>query len=637
MNESAKTLLFVVIAVVVCGAAWLTGPRDIEQPGAADLIGTDLIKQFDPLSAASIEIVEFDEANAAVKPFRVERKKVKDQIRWVIPSHQDYPTDAQNQLSDAAAAVMGLPVLDLVGESAAAHAEYGVLDPDPKVRKPGDRGVGKRVVLRDEKGGELASLIIGKAVPDKPELRYVRRVGDDRVCVVKLSVDKITAEFEKWIEKDLLKLNPWDITTVRINDYRADLLRQRLEVRGRMTLAHDDAAEQKWRMVSDTTLDPDSGQWKETPLADDEELDAPKLDGMKTALDDLKIVDVERKPEGLSADLKATGDAVANEESLVARGFVIADVGEGKQVYSSRGEIRVGTKEGVEYVLRFGEVTGEESKKEGNEKKEGDTAQNGEKKDESSPGMNRYLFVMAQFNQDLIERPKLEDETPAAGAEPASPESKPAASSPGDAAKPNAGSAEKAAPASAEKPAPAASGAADQPPKESTAGETAGAKPADETAPSVDKQPGSPGEDAPNAEPSSSDAPKPADAKPADTQSGDAKPAGDQPPQADAAAPTADPKAAERERIRTENKRNMEEYEDRVKRGKEKAKELNDRFADWYYVISNSEFEKIHLTREQIVKKKEAKAEGKEGDGHDHPHGEMEKFDAIRSSGPGGK
>lgn len=624
MNESVKTLLFVAIAVVVCAAAWLTGPRDIEQPTAADLIGSDLVKQFDPLAAASIEIVEFDEANAAVKPFRVERKKVKDQVRWVIPSHQDYPTDAQNQLSDAAAAVMGLPVLDLVSESAASHAEYGVLDPDPKVRKAGDRGVGKRVVLRDEKGGELAALIIGKAVPDKPELRYVRRVGDDRVCVVKLSVDKISADFDKWIEKDLLKLNPWDIKTVRINDYRADLLRQRLEVRGRMTLDHDDAAEKKWRLVSDAMLDPDSGQWKETPMADDEELDVQKLDAMKTALDDLKIVDVERKPEGLSADLKATGDAVANEESLVARGFVIADVGEGKQVYSSRGEIRVGTKEGVEYVLRFGEVTGEESKKDGTGKSEGDAEQNGEKKkDESSPGMNRYLFVMAQFNEDLIERPKLEEERPAAAAS-ASPESKPADGAPADATKPDA--------APGENPAPMVPGSSDMPPKEATA--PAGDKPADEKAPSVDGQSGSPGEDAPKAEAERASAEPASAPKPA--AEGE-KPASDLAAQAgNAAAPAADPNADERERIRTENKRKMEEYEDRVKRGREKAKELNDRFADWYYVISNSEFEKIHLTREQIVKKKETKEEGKDGADHDHPHGEMEKFDAIRSSGPGG-
>lgn len=609
MNENAKTLLFVSIAVVVCAAAWLTAPREIAQPSAADLIGQDLIKQFDPLSAASIEIVEFDEANAAVKPFRVERKRVKDQVRWVIPSHQDYPTDAQNQLSDAAAAVMGLPVLDVVGESPAVHAEFGVLDPDPKVRKAGDRGVGKRVVLRDEKGSELAALIVGKAVPDKSELRYVRRVGDDRVCIVKMSVDKLTTDFDKWIEKDLLKLNPWDIKVVRVNDYRADLIRQVLEVRGRMVLEHDDSAEKKWRLVSDATFDSKSGQWQETPLADDEELDTSKLDAMKYALDDLKIVDVERKPEGLSADLKATGDAVQNEQSLIARGFVIADVGEGRQVYSSRGEIRVGTKDGVEYVLRFGEVTGEESKKEETDKKEGeqnDTARDSEKKD-SSPGMNRYLFVTALFNENLIEKPKLEELPADAPAQPA-----------GTAAASN---------------------------------ESAPQKPDENKAAAPDAQPGSPGEDAPKAEPAPNNQGSEATDKPATGGDSAAKPAGnDQSSQGQPAAgpsgsaPT-DPKAAERERIEKENKRKLEEYEEKVKKGREKAKELNDRFADWYYVISNSEFEKIHITREQIVKKKEKKEEGKDNQNHDHDHSkednrpkdEIEKFDELRSTGPGGK
>ena len=40
-------------------------------------------------------------------------------------------------------------------------------------------------------------------------------------------------------------------------------------------------------------------------MAADEELNTAKLDDMKFALDDLKIVDVSRKPAGLSADLKA--------------------------------------------------------------------------------------------------------------------------------------------------------------------------------------------------------------------------------------------------------------------------------------------------------------------------------------------
>ncbi len=43
--------------------------------------------------------------------------------------------------------------------------------------------------------------------------------------------------------------------------------------------------------------------------------------------------------------------------------------------------------------------------------------------------------------------------------------------------------------------------------------------------------------------------------------------------------------------------------------GRKKVEELNARFADWYYVISAGSFEKLHLSRKDLVVKKE---EGKE-------------------------
>ena len=46
----------------------------------------------------------------------------------------------------------------------------------------------------------------------------------------------------------------------------------------------------------------------------------------------------------------------------------------------------------------------------------------------------------------------------------------------------------------------------------------------------------------------------------------------------------------------------QDEYDDKVKKGQERVKELNDRFADWYYVISDDVYRKIHLTRADIVK-----------------------------------
>ena len=41
--------------------------------------------------------------------------------------------------------------------------------------------------------------------------------------------------------------------------------------------------------------------------------------------------------------------------------------------------------------------------------------------------------------------------------------------------------------------------------------------------------------------------------------------------------------------------------------------ELNARFADWYYVISDEVFRKIHLNRDDLIKKKEKPAAGKPG------------------------
>ena len=75
---------------------------------------------------------------------------------------------------------------------------------------------------------------------------------------------------------------------------------------------------------------------------------------------------------------------------------------------------------------------------------------------------------------------------------------------------------------------------------------------------------------------------------------------------------------AERERIEKENKRKQEEYDEKVAAGKKHVKELNDRFADWYYVISDDVYRKIHLTRADFVKKKEAKDKAKDAAGHDH-------------------
>ncbi len=61
---------------------------------------------------------------------------------------------------------------------------------------------------------------------------------------------------------------------------------------------------------------------------------------------------------------------------------------------------------------------------------------------------------------------------------------------------------------------------------------------------------------------------------------------------------------AEQERIEKANRRKQDEYDEKVKKGQERAKELNARFADWYYVVGDETYRKIHLGQAEIVKKK---------------------------------
>lgn len=587
-NETNKTIAFLGVAVAVLLIAWASRPS-LPTRSADDQRGQRLFPEFnDPLAAASLEIVDYDEATGNVRRFEVALNK----NVWSIPSHENYPADAKDQMARAARDVMDLKILGVEGDAPGAHADYGVVDPDPKTLKAGATGVGTRVVMKDGGKKDLLALIIGKAVPNKSELRYVRRVGQDAVYVTKVSTSSLSAKFEDWIEKNLLKMDSFDFQKARINDYSVDALRGRLVPRGEMLLAYDDSAtDQKWKLVEGRKID--KGIESPIKLAADEELNATKLDDLKRSLDDLKIIDVKRKPKGLSADLKASGDFSNNQEavqSLAERGFYVANVGNQVGLFSNEGEVRATMKTGVEYVLRFGNIamdadTGP-AKKDDKDGKKDDKDKKDEKK---SAGRNRYIFVTAEFNPNVLAKPQLE----------AMPEEKKADDK-----------------------------------------KDAGKKDDKKAEAKKDEK---------------ADAKKAAKPEAKKDEKKDAKPEAKKDDKADAKkdekkdeAPKPDLKA-ERERIEKENKRKQEEYDGKVKTGKDKVNELNARFADWYYIISDDVYQKIHLARADVVKKKEKKddkdKDGKKADehaGHDHEHdhgpaatpGDFEK---LKESAPGKK
>jgi hypothetical protein len=122
-------------------------------------------------------------------------------------------------------------------------------------------------------------------------------------------------------------------------------------------------------------------------------------------------------------------------------------------------------------------------------------------------------------------------------------------------------------------------------------------------------------EDADKAEtPSEPAAIKPAE-PPAETATETAEDSGDAAEATDDAGTTdeqqPDDVQSERERITKENQRKIDERNDKIKKAEEKVQELNYRFADWYYVISEDVYKKIHLSRSDIIKETdEAKEKG---------------------------
>jgi hypothetical protein len=559
MNDIVKTLIFVVAATVMAVVAALTS-RSLQTPAAQNLTNQLLYPDFtNPQSVASLEVVKFDETRGEVHPFKVAQlaHKGKGPVRWSIPSHDEYPADAKDQVASAATALMGLKILSMVSDNKDDEREYGVVDP-PKMVTPGATGVGERVVMRDKDGKELLALIVGKEVANQPNLRYVRKVGGAEIYVVSAKTDKLSTKFEDWIEPNLLKINTIDLQQLSIRDYSIRETSRGLAImhRGRMQLGYNDAGEPHWKMLSDQKFageDPKSatGKWLSVPMDAGQELAAAKLDELKTALDDLKIVDVSRKPAGLSADLKVGREFASNEavDSLADKGFFPAQLEENgpAELFSNEGEIRLAMKDGVEYVLRFGQITG--SGPAGKDTKKGKDA--GKDKDKKSTGLNRYLFVMAEFDPSAIPKPQFE-KLP-------------------DAAK----------------------------------------------------------------------TPEP-EKKPDDKAAKDKKP--------EAAKPPVDKKAeeAERARIEKDNKRKQEEYDQQIADGKKKVAELNARFADWYYVISDEVYRKIHLGRDEIVVKKPKKdaAKGGKDAGPAHPGAPVapvapatpiDELEKLKGEGPAGK
>lgn len=384
MNEAIKTVIYVTLAVVVIVGAVVSYPEE-EDFKPPDLVGKPLFAEFtDPDAAAELHILEFREDVGRITEFEVARDPGTG--LWVIPSSADYPADAQARVRDAATSLIDLEVLGEASKAASDHEMWGVIEPK-KQMDAAQSGVGLLVSVKDDKGNSLAELIIGKRRKGTRYQHFVRKPGIDTTYVVRIDPTRFPTDFENWIERDLLRLNPLDVERIVLKDYSTIKKQGSTGLEGTITRRFEaditrDTQQNRW--ILNELVQYENNDAEPTELLDTEELNAKELEDLVSVLDEMRIVGVMRKPAGLGADLKAGAEFTDNQESLLSltsRGFYLISFGEEEpELHAANGELLVTLRNGVQYVLRFGEIA--------------DVAR------ESEEGkLSRYLFVMAQLDE----------------------------------------------------------------------------------------------------------------------------------------------------------------------------------------------------------------------------------------------
>jgi hypothetical protein len=97
----------------------------------------------DTSKLTGLKILRYDEELGETYEFEV-AKNTRTGL-WTIPSHSDYPADAEERVRNAANIFVGLNVLGIVTDDASEHQMFGVVEPKKDDMKAGAKGVGMLV------------------------------------------------------------------------------------------------------------------------------------------------------------------------------------------------------------------------------------------------------------------------------------------------------------------------------------------------------------------------------------------------------------------------------------------------------------------------------------------------------------
>jgi hypothetical protein len=417
MNDFAKTAVAIVLAAGLAGAAYVTAPHSVVDATFSDQ-GEVFFPAFtDPLAAKSLEVISYDEPTATLTPFKVKF----DGTRWVIPSHHNYPADAEANMSGAASAFIGLKKDAVVTDKASEHQALGVLSPDDD--KAPLSGRGTRVTLKGASGDTLADLIIGKPVKGAMVggQVYARVPGKNRVYAVAFT-RTVTSKFEDWVQTDVLKVGGTQPIGMTIDRYQID------EQAGTKTTTETLTISKAPEVTPPAPVDPNSPppvtpRWTfaATPgggPAPGETVNEAPIDEAFNTLRSMRIVGVRPKPEklvkffgggeGASATTLNTLDLM----NMGNKGFFVDQKG---NFLANEGEADIRCDDGVVYKLYFGELllASGDALSAGSDdvtstEKKPDTAAGdkgsaeAEKKPEAKKAESRYMLATVTFDPSVF-------------------------------------------------------------------------------------------------------------------------------------------------------------------------------------------------------------------------------------------
>ena len=613
MNHQLQTLKFLVVAVGALGVAYLTSVMTQPDPVKGfGLIGEEFFPDLSPGEVTGIRVVTSSEDTATHTVFKVAFKDG----AYRIESRNDYPADGKEQLGKTSNALLGVKREALISRISADHEKYGVVDPLDRDLDTTE-GRGHRITLYKEDDIPVADLIVGSPVEGQAKQNYARLVGGAETFIVTLDFE-VSTKFSDWVEDDLLKLDRDNLISIQSQKSTSD--RETMSV--------------KTDVLAHVTRTSSSDTWHLKGLKDTEEVDADRLRNAADTLGNLKLIGVSERPEIqgkrlLNSDLTIPKEfqrqmgliSQVIQGDLQRRGFRIFPSKDELKFIADEGELIAGTKNGIEYHLSFGSVfsgTEEEIQLGGadTDSKDKDASDDKDKKDagdneatgpspKTTDLRGRYVFARTAFNKDLLgpapaepkmplppEGVKVDENGNVIEDEPVKqPTAVDEKSSKKEAeAKDDSGCDEP-----ADKTKAVDEKAPDKKVDETTDGKKPNvpAKPDAKAKPPVDPKDKTTVDDGKTKDPKSTD----------DTKLPDAIPKVD---------PIVEYKnALSAYRAGTSTyERDVTAYEKKIEDGQAEVEKLNKRFVDWYYVISVEDFDKLNLSRDQVVKAKVDPAKG---------------------------